>query len=142
MVSRATREEREMTFKEAEELAADLREFADFIEKRGVELPGGIYIGGIYQSLYDDDDRGTAKEQAKRVARVLAKGALVEKRHNNYSLDLVRTFGTNIKLIYSINREKFCKKVVTGTKVVPAYVREEHTEETFEWVCDDPVLAG
>jgi hypothetical protein len=131
-----------MTYKSAAKLAEDLREFADFVEENGVKLPGDLYIGGLYHTLYDDDEKGTAKEQAKLVAKILAKGALVEKRHNNYSLDLVRTFGDNIKLIYSINREKFCTKVVTGTKVVPAYVREEHVEETYVWECDDPVLAG
>jgi hypothetical protein len=129
-----------MKYKEAVKLAEDLREFADFVEKRGVELPGDIYISGIYNHLYDDDD-STAQEKAKRVAKILSKGALVEKRHDNYSLDLIRKFG-QLKLIYSISREKFCKKVVVETKVIPARMIEERTEEVVEWVCDDPVLAG
>ena len=129
-----------MTYKQRDEMVADLRAFADFIEENGVKLPGDLYLGSSYNSLWDDDN-STAKEKAKVVAKVLAKGGLVEKKHDNYSLDLIRKFG-RIKLSYSINREKFCTKVVTGTKEVPAVTYEARTEEIYEWKCDDPVLAG
>lgn len=128
-----------MKYAERDKLVKDLREFADFIEEHGHKLPGDLYVGSMYQSLYDDDDM-TAKEKAKIVAKVLAKGGLVEKKHNDWELKLTRKFG-DIKLSYSIDRQKFCKKVVVGTKVVPAVTYEERTEEIIEWQCDDPVLA-
>jgi hypothetical protein len=131
-----------MKFADAQNMAKDLREFADFIEAHGHELPGDIWIGQSYNTLYDDYEGGrTAKQKAKVVAKVLAKGALVEKQHDNYSLDLIRRFG-KIKLVFSINREKFCTKKVVGTKEVEEYVVAAHTQEIVEWVCDDPVLAG
>jgi len=129
-----------MKYSERDEMVADLRAFADFIEENGHKLPGNIYLGSSYNSLWDDD-RSTAKEKAKQVAKILAKGGLVEKKHDNYSLDLIRKFG-QIKLCFSINREKFCRKVVKGTKEIPAVTYEVRTEEIVEWVCDDPVLAG
>ena len=42
---------------------------------------------------------------------------------------------------YDINvaRGEVCRKVVTGTKVIPA--QPEKTVEDFRWVCDDPILS-
>lgn len=134
-----------MRYAAAQKLADDLQEYSDFIRNHGHELPGDIYVPASYNHLYDDYDLSsggiTAKQKAKKAAKVLAKGALVEKKHDNYSLDMIRKFG-DIKLVFSISREKFCQKVVTGTKEIEAYTVEAHTEEIVEWVCDDPVLAG
>lgn len=129
-----------MKYSEVESTVKDLRAFADFIEQHGVEIPGDIYISNSYNSLWDDDN-STAKEKAKAVAKILARGGLVEKKHDDYDLTLIRSFG-KIKLKFSIQREKFCKKVVTGTREIPAVTYEARTEEVVEWVCDDPVLAG
>ena len=42
---------------------------------------------------------------------------------------------------YDVNvaRNQVCRKVVTGTRVVPA--TPERVVEEFEWVCDEPLLA-
>lgn len=37
-------------------------------------------------------------------------------------------------------RDEVCRKVVTGTRLIPA--TPEHEVETYEWVCDEPLLAG
>lgn len=39
-----------------------------------------------------------------------------------------------------ISREAVCRKVRTGTRIEPA--KPEQEVETFEWVCDEPLLAG
>ena len=40
----------------------------------------------------------------------------------------------------TIEREQVCRKIVTGTKIVPA--QPEREVEVVEWVCDEPVLAA
>jgi hypothetical protein len=136
------KEVRYMKYDSAQKVANDLRELAQFLEDHGHELPGEVYFPSSYNHLYDDYDGGrTAKQKAKQAAKVLAKGALVEKKHDNYSLDMIRRFG-DIRLIFSINREKFCTKKVVDVKHIEERVIAAHTEEVIEWVCDDPVLAG
>lgn len=46
-----------------------------------------------------------------------------------------------LTLRISAERSQVCRKIVTGTKVVPAYTIPERVEEDVEWVCDEPLLA-
>jgi len=51
---------------------------------------------------------------------------------------LVREFGGDVSLHVNAARSTVCRRVVTGTKVIPA--RPEHTVEEVEWVCEDQSL--
>lgn len=57
---------------------------------------------------------------------------------------LRKQFGSDLTLEINISREEVCRKVVTGTRVVPAMpampATEETVEEVTEWVCDETSL--
>lgn len=56
---------------------------------------------------------------------------------------LAKDFGGGVTLDINVQREQVCKKVVTGTRIVPAVeAQPEHEEQIEEWICDDlPILA-
>lgn len=60
----------------------------------------------------------------------------------NYAV-LRRSFGS-IEYDLDIEREQICKKVVTGTRIVPATeaipAKPEHSEDVTEWVCEGSIL--
>lgn len=130
-----------MKYKDRDELVQGLRDMADFIEARGLELPINHPNMKLTTWLYDDygqDRKLTAKQKARRVAKKLGKA---EKVFSNNYLDIRRDFGP-VCLEFTVNREKVCERKVVGVKqieeeVIPAYEIEE-----VEWVCTDPILRG
>lgn len=69
-----------------------------------------------------------------------ARAASWEKEYNGSWFNLKKEFGGDLRLEINADRSLVCRKVVTGTSVVPA--QPEHTVETYEWVCDEPSLLG
>ena len=64
-----------------------------------------------------------------------------EKTYNGEWFWLAKAFGQDLRLDITVSRETVCRKVVTGTKVVPAVeAQPERVEETFDWVCEDASL--
>lgn len=131
-----------MKYAQRDELVSSLRELADFIEDKGLELPElDVRIQGIVykwspSSFESDDDR------PRRVMRQAAKAlGHAQKNHGSYYFDLTRKFGC-IKLEISTPRENICEKVVVGKKVIPAYSSPEKIVDEIEWVCGDPLLAS
>lgn len=53
---------------------------------------------------------------------------------------LRREFAGDVALEVNIERERVCRKVVTGTQILPA--QPERTVETYEWACDEPAILG
>ena len=130
-----------MRYKDRDELVRGLRELADFVETYGHEIPGDLKMNSAYNFLYDDYGEGgrTAKEKARIVAKVLAKGGKAEKNFQGNYLELVRKFGP-LKIEFNINRDMVCEKRVVEVihheeKTIPAY-----DEEVVEWDCIDPLL--
>jgi hypothetical protein len=68
-----------------------------------------------------------------------AKAASWKKVHSDDWFWLHREFGEDLSLDITASRETVCRRVVTGTRTIPA--RPEETVEEVEWVCDDAVLA-
>lgn len=62
---------------------------------------------------------------------------------------LVKEFGPRVKIEWNESRERVCKKVSKGTKVIPAEpaktvtieAKPERVEEIFEWECPESLLA-
>lgn len=127
-----------MKYKERDELVAGLRELADFVEKHGVEIPATLRVSSSYNFLYDDM-HGTAKEKARTIARVLARGGKATKDFQGSYLELSRKFGP-IKVEFNVNREVVCEKRVVEVIQHPESVRSAWTEEVVEWDCIDPLL--
>lgn len=65
------------------------------------------------------------------------------KEFNRDYFELRQDFGNGIQLHVYIDRAKVCRRVVNGTRVVPAIpAQPERVEDIVEWVCDDtPLLA-
>lgn len=130
-----------MKYKDRDELVSGLRELADFIEKKGLELPKLDVWASAYISEYPSKgftrDEGRPRKVMRRVAKILAP---CEKKHSGTSFSLERSFGP-IEVTFRTSRAGVCKKVVVGTVHHPEHTVPAYTEEKVEWVCDDPLLA-
>lgn len=67
-----------------------------------------------------------------------ARVASWQKEYNEGWFNLRKDFGEDVRLEINADRGLVCRKVPTGTKVVPA--QPERTVETYDWACDDAVL--
>ena len=76
----------------------------------------------------------------KEEIAVYARLAAWEKVYNEEWFSLRKVFGDSFQLEINATRETVCRKVVTGTRILPA--RPEQTVEIIEWICDEPLLAG
>jgi hypothetical protein len=81
----------------------------------------------------------SSRESLAALARI---GGWTKNYSDNY-FTLRREFSGEVQLDVYTERDSVCRKVVTGTRVVPAQpATEERVEDVFEWVCDEPLLAG
>jgi predicted SAM-dependent methyltransferase len=134
-----------MKYKDRDELVEGLREFADFIEEHGLELPIRKPKVTMSQWLYDSQEyvgseyvtTMPAKEKARRAALTMGN---IKKDWTSYALDLRKDFGP-VVLEFSISKENICEKKVVGFKDIPEHVVEAHREELVEWICKDSILA-
>lgn len=134
-----------MKYKDRDKLVEGLREFANFIEEHGLELPIRSNKVKMTQWLYDSQEyvgseyttTVTAKEKARRAALVMGN---VEKTWGSYALDLKKGFGP-VTLEFSISKENICEKKVVGFKDHPETTVEAYREELVEWECRDSILA-
>ena len=77
------------------------------------------------------------REELQRTVRALGRGI---KEDDDRWAGVTRQFGGGVSVYAYTSREQVCRKVVTGTKVIPAHVIPEHTVELVEWECE-PILA-
>lgn len=131
-----------MNIKQRDEMVSSLRQLADFIEEKGEDLPYLNVSIGAYE--YGDYDETTYKHLPDTIKAKMAGYARAlkpcKKDFSGQSFALTRKFGI-LTVRIAAEREKVCRKIVTGTKVVPAYTIPERIEEEAEWVCDEPLLA-
>jgi hypothetical protein len=132
-----------MRYKDRDDMVKGLRDLADLIEEKGLELPipSSYYPTTFGFHLYESD-RIPPKENLKRVAKVLGKA---EKKYVFDDFRLTKDFGKYVRLSFATARDQICQKVVTGTKLVPKrevieIPNQFETEEIVEWVCDEPLL--
>ncbi len=77
------------------------------------------------------------KEELADAARAFGKAT---KKIVGPFFTVVKDFGGGVTLEAYTGREKVCRKIVTGTREVPAQTIPAHTEEIIDWVCDEPLL--
>lgn len=106
-----------------------LRDMATFLEDHpGVPCP--MYTG--FNEFVTD------KAEIVEIARA----ASWAKRYDDTWFALRLRFCDDLYYDINIHRNQVCRKVVTGTREVPARPAvEAHIEDTCEWVCDDALLA-
>jgi hypothetical protein len=133
-----------LKYKERDGLVAGLRELANFIEDRGLDLPIKLHSWNEFtlNTWFYESDEVDPKVQLQRAARVLGRA---DKNFQYSTFELTKKFGDYIKLKFSCDREKVCRKVVTGTKQVQKRVyvdipNEFVNVEEVEWICDEPLL--
>jgi hypothetical protein len=107
-----------------------LRAFADWLEENP-EYAEDTMLDTTFNAFAVDRDH------LGQWARVLGHARKVFSSSWFY---LERNFGGDVKLHVNVNRTQVCRKVQTGTKVVPAV--EEHEVPIYEWECDDPIVLG
>ncbi len=133
-----------MRYREVEETVKELREFADFLEKHGVELPDGLWISTTeYMTLtatdYEDgeskiNEAGT-KENIRKFIDAVGE---CEKDYSDDRIVITKRYSTgNVMLKGEVDRNIMCKRVVVGQKVIPA--TEERIIDEVEWVCAENV---
>lgn len=128
-----------MKYKDRDELVAGLRQLADFIEAKGVELPISYYPSvKLMDFVYDSRTRGTAVQQMGRAAKTMAP---CEKTWEPDYLNLKRKFGRLVELELSTNRRNVCERRVVGVEEVPERVIPASTREIVEWDCAPALLA-
>lgn len=106
---------------------AGLRELAMFMEEHpAIPAPN-------HADLYLFPD---TPEELRRLAR----SASWDKEYCSY-LTLTHEFSGGVALKAAIEREKVCRKVVTGIRLEPARpAQPAHAVETYDWVCEDLAL--
>lgn len=140
-----------MKYSDARDYAQQLRDLADFIEQHGVELPSGypqVYMNcyltetdyirdpetGEYESKLNED------KTKQNLKRFLSAVGPCEKDYAHDRIKIVKRNSLgNQMVIGSVERSLACKKVVTGTKLVPATLIQARIEEEYEWQCDENV---
>lgn len=109
-----------------EEFIAGLREAADFLEAnpalptQSTPITINVFV------------------ETKAELAAIARTGQWDKSGNDNHFWIKREVGA-ISYEVNIARSKICRRVVTGTRVVPA--REAEVVEDVEWVCDEPLLA-
>ncbi len=109
------------------EFVKGLREFADFLAAHP-DLP--VPVAGSHNAFAAD------KAMLATIARTgvrWTKRAIDEWFYLSVSFTGGHTYDVNL------SREQVCRKVVTGTRLVPAVAARE--VEEYHWVCDEPLLA-
>jgi hypothetical protein len=106
-----------------------LRQLADFLEAHpNLPVP---YSGSQNVFVYGRDALAAVAREP---------GVRWQKRVADSYYALVVEFAGDYSYEVNVDREQVCRKVVTGSQIVPA--QPEREEETFIWECDEPLLAG
>lgn len=125
-----------------------LRQLADWLDEMAADgLVCTLHSKVLRVGFYTYGDL-TEQEAVRKVAAGLG---TFSKEYGEHDLTLVRDFG-NVKANFRFRRETVCKRVVTGTKTLPAVtipakpaepekVLPEQTIEVVEWQCGESLLA-
>ncbi len=142
-----------MTAEEIYDYVQGLRDLAYHLE-RNVKHPimENAYLYGFDINFYltENDYNFSKDENGKRVNSTVFNETKTKHNVKNFldfigscdkeyvggSLELTRKFGKH-SISADVTRNLTCKKIVTGTEVVPERVIAEHVREITEWDCND-----
>ncbi len=111
---------------ERDDVIQGLRELADFLEQHP-DVPAPAY------------NTLNAQAWSKEALTLAARAASWTKDYNDNYFSLRRMFPGYLTFDVYVERNTICRKVVTGTRLEPA--QPEREVETYERVCDEPLLA-
>ena len=134
-----------LKYSDRDNLVAGLREAADFIEARGLELPIEMYSPFSFGAYFYGEEEAV-KAKLKRAAKGMGSA---EKDYSGSFFKLVKKFGSGtVVLKFEAPREKVCVKRVVSTRTIPRRIfvevpnETEEVEDKVEWDCNDPLLAS
>ena len=135
-----------MDYNKRTELASNLREFADFLDDHGQDIPDvNVDVSSRIWSWTSANDVPTAIALALRAGM---KGAdEVRKKYSDDYFRLYLSFG-DLEYRVSCDRDEVCERTVIGTETVMESVPPEGDwtekaveKDIVEWVCN-PLLAA
>ena len=135
-----------MDYNKRTELASNLREFADFLDNYGHDIPDvNVDVSSRVWSWTSAGDVPTAIALALRAGM---KGAdEVTKKYSDDFFRLYLSFG-DLEYRVSCDRDEVCERTVVGTETVMESVppegewtEKEVEKDVVEWVCN-PLLAA
>lgn len=137
-------------YSKVENTVAELRELADFIEKNGVKLPDYWFTHTVSVSLTETDyirDDATGEyetiikehETKQNIKKFLEAVGSCEKDYRDDRIRIAKKYTSTGRdmIVGTADRSIACKKVVKGTKLIPATLIQARVEEEVEWVCDE-----
>ena len=138
-----------MKYRERDKLVTRLRELADFIEQRGLTLPGVHHIPTIHLYLTATDyvkdpetgewdsvlDEAKTKQNLKRALAALGS---CEKDYQEDRIELRKRFSDGSVMVRAtVDRSLACKRVVVGQKLQQAVYTPSKLVDEVEWQCDE-----
>lgn len=129
------------------EYVAALRELADYIVTH--ELPDTIegYWSHQVNDTFSPFTLYISARNKRDFGTLCASLGSFEKVVTDYSTGAEVKLPGGMKVHVSISREQVCKRVVVGTKIVPAKEEEiipaepEHEEDIVKWECPESFIA-
>jgi len=119
-----------------DEFIAGIRGLIEWMESHpDMPAPSSMDTGNIFT---------WSKEELTRLRRDCG---LHDKMFSEYFAGFEHKFSNEVKLHLVIERDKVCRRVRVGEKVIPASpetvvpAKEETIEPLYEWKCDDALLA-
>lgn len=132
-----------MKYSERDALVADLREFADLIEKVGHKLPIEIYYPFTLSNFIYGDE-GTSKAKMVKAAKNLG-SCEKDYRSDYFSLKKLMSNG-HVGIKFETARKNVCTPKVVGTEKVEKSVFVKtgvfEDKDIIEWECNDSLLAS
>lgn len=124
---------------------AALRDLADFVEKQ--EFPESWKGWWNEAETFATPKLEFNVHSKSDFGKICAAMGSFEKERTSYSTGAKKTLPGGAIVSVSANRDVVCKRVVVGTKTVPAEperiieARPERTEEIVEWECPESFVA-
>jgi hypothetical protein len=129
------------------EYVAALRELADFVERKPFPDTKTSVWRNEPVALFDAPTLSMHVESAPEFGAICAAIGTFEKDRNEYSTGAIAKLSAGARVSVHTARQNVCKKIVVGTRVVPATeervieAEPEHEEEIVEWECPESFVA-
>ena len=130
-----------MKYAQRDALVSGLRELADFIEARGVELPISYPDFSMNHYVYPEYSGGEEVQGSalKKIASAAKAMAPCEKTYGEHYFKIIKKFGI-VNLGFSTSRGGICTSRVVGQKEIPEQIIPARTEDILEWDCAPSLL--
>lgn len=127
------------------EYVTALRELADFVESKDFPEKWASYFGT--ETAFDKPTLNFSVQNKNDFGKIAAAMGSFEKLRDSYSTGALKKMPSGAIIHLTASREVVCKKIVVGTRTVPAKperileAEPEREEEIVEWECPESFVA-